>query len=109
MTGLSAKRKAIGATVAVAIFAVLAISVLSVNWADYTESDVPNELPTFVTDDDDSIYTDDSKETLREDSLAYSIFEKYGIIMVPLAVLLLGAMIGGVVISREEVEHDDSN
>ena len=84
MTGLSAKRTAFGATVAVAIFAVLA-------------------------DDDDSIYTDDSKETLREDSLAYSIFEKYGIIMVPLAVLLFGAMIGGVVISREEVEHDDSN
>lgn len=109
MTGTSTKRKAIGAAVAVILLAVLAVGIFSVNWAEYTGTDTPQEQPTFVTDDDDSIYTDDSHETLKENSLAYSIFEKYGIVLIPLALLLFGAMIGGVVISREEVEVDDSN
>lgn len=109
MTGSPAKRKAIGLTVAVLLLAVLAVGIFSVNWAEYTGTDTPQEQPTFVTDDDDSIYTDDSHETLKENSLGYSVFEKYGIVLIPLALLLFGAMIGGVVISREEVEIDDTD
>ncbi len=109
MTASGNKRKTTGIAVAVVLLAVLAVGIFSVNWADYTGSDTPKEQPTFVTDDDDNIYVDDSNETLKENSLAYSVFEKYGIMMIPLALLLFGAMIGGVVISREEVEVDDSD
>ena len=46
---------------------------------------------------------------LVENSLAYTVFEKYGIVLLPLALLMFGAMIGGVCISREEVESDDTD
>ena len=58
-------------------------------------------------DGPDSIY--DENGDLREDSLAYTVFEKYGLVLIPLALLMFGAMIGGVCISREEVEGDDSD
>ena len=105
--GIADKKKAVGATVAVVLLAVLAIGIFSVNWADYTSTNEPQEQPTFPTDDEDSIW--DENGDLKENSLAYTIFEKYGLILIPLALLMFGAMIGGVVISREEVESNDSN
>lgn len=102
----SPKRKVIGAAVAVVLLAVLLVAVAGTDWSDYTDSDVPVEQATFPTDDDDSIWDEDGE--LKEDSLAYTIFEKYGLVLIPLAILMFGAMVGGVVISREEVESDDS-
>ncbi|MDO5862485.1 MAG: hypothetical protein Q4Q58_06825 [Thermoplasmata archaeon] len=101
------KKKAVGVTVAVVLLAVLVIGICSVDWSDYTTSDEPVEQPTFPTDDSDSIW--DENGDLKEDSLAYVIFEKYGLILIPLALLMFGAMVGGVVISREEAEIDDSD
>ncbi len=100
MSENSGKRKAIGVVVAVALVAVLAVGIFTVNWDNYTTSDVPVEQPTFPTDDGDSIWADDG--TLKENSLAYTVFEKYGLALIPLALLMFGAMIGGVCISREE-------
>ncbi len=100
------KRMVVGTSVAVILLAVLIAGVYSVNWNDYNSSDVPREIPTFPTDDGDSIWVDEENHELREDSLAYTIFEKYGIILIPLAILMFGAMIGGVCISREEVEGE---
>ena len=101
------KKKIVGATAAVLLLAVLAVGIFSVDWSDYTGTDTPQEQPTFPTDDDDSIWDDEGN--LKEESLAYTIFEKYGLIMIPLALLMFGAMVGGVVISREEAEIDDSD
>jgi NADH:ubiquinone oxidoreductase subunit 6 (subunit J) len=100
------KRVAIGAGVAAVLLLVLAAGVYSVDWSKQNSSDAPHEIPTFPTDDDDSIWADDDKTQLKHNSLAYSIFEKYGMILVPLAILMFGAMVGGVCISREEVEGE---
>ena len=45
-----------------------------------------------------------SKE-LSHDSLNYKIFEEYGPVLLVLAVLMFGAMIGGICIAREEIER----
>ena len=105
--GIADKKKVVGATVAVFRLAVLAVGIFTVDWSDYTGTDTPQEQPTFPTDDEDSIW--DENGDLKEESLAYTIFEKYGLILIPLALLMFGAMVGGVVISREEAEIDDSN
>lgn len=101
------KKVAIGATVSVVLLAVLIIGIASTDWDNYTGSDTPVEQPTFPTDDSDSIW--DENGDLKEDSLAYTVFEKYGLVLIPLALLMFGAMVGGVVISREEAEIDDTD
>ncbi len=101
------KKVAIGATASVLLLAVLVIGIVSVDWDDYTTTDTPVQGgETFPTDGEDSIF--DENGDLKETSLAYTIFEKYGLVMIPLALLMFGAMVGGVVISREEAENDDS-
>ena len=99
-----------GAAVSVVLLAVMVIGIATVDWADFTTNDAPEELPVFPGNpgEDDSIWEEDG-ETLKEESLAYTIFEKYGVVLLPLAILMFGAMVGGVVIAREEVEKDDSN
>lgn len=101
------KKAVIGAAVSVVLLAVLVAGIATAGWDDIVSNDAPHEVPVFPTDDDDSIWDDQGQ--LKEESLAYTVFEKYGIILLPLAVLMFGAMVGGVVIAREEVENDDSN
>ena len=101
------KKKIVGLTVGIALLAVLFAGIVSTNWDNYMGTDTPQEQPTFPTDDEDSIW--DENGDLKENSLAYTIFEKYGLIMIPLALLMFGAMVGGVVISREEAEIDDTD
>ena len=101
------KKIVVGATVSVILLAVLVIGIATVNWDDHTSSDVPINNPDIDTDGPDSIY--DENGDLKENSLAYAVFEKYGLVLIPLALLMFGAMIGGVCISREEVEGDDSD
>ncbi len=100
------KRVAIGASVAVVLLLVFVAGICSTNWSDINSNDGPHEIPTFPTDDGDSIWADEDKNELKENSLAYTIFEKYGIILIPLALLMFGAMVAGVCISREEVEGE---
>ncbi len=98
------KKVVIGATVSVILLAVLVVGIATFNWDDYTSSDTPQEIPDI---DPDMVY--DENGELVENSLAYTVFEKYGIVLLPLALLMFGAMIGGVCISREEVESDDTD
>ncbi len=104
---MTIKKVAVGAAVSVILLAVLVVGIATVDWDDYTSSDIPESIPDIDTSGSDSIY--DENGELREDSLAYTVFEKYGVVLIPLALLMLGAMIGGVCISREEVEGDDSD
>ena len=98
------KKVVIGATVSVILLAVLVVGIATVDWDDYTSSDTPQEIPDI---DPDMVY--DENGELVENNLAYTVFEKYGIVLLPLALLMFGAMIGGVCISREEVESDDTD
>lgn len=104
---MTSKKVFVGAAVSVILLAVLVVGIASVDWDQHTNSDVPESIPDIDTSGPDNIY--DENGDLREDSLAYTVFEKYGLVLIPLALLMFGAMIGGVVISREEVEADDSN
>lgn len=106
------KRVVLGATVSVLLLVVLVAGVYSVDWDNTTPEygDVPVEQPTFSGNPNSDSYAEDSiwdaNGELKENSLAYTIFEKYGLVLIPLAILMFGAMIGGVCISREEVENE---
>ena len=98
------KRSAIGLLVAGILLVVLVGGIATADFAP--EFDQPHGVPTFqdgAHDPELSIYDKDGK--LKENSLPYVVFEKYGFVLIPLAVLMFGAMVGGVVISKEEVEE----
>lgn len=95
------KRTAIGATVAALLLVVLVSSVFMTNWDNYMTNDSPESIPYVDVVDDNG--------NLNTNSLNYGIFVQYGPLLLVLAILMFGAMIAGVCISREEVEKDDSN
>lgn len=94
------KRVAVGIVVSVMLLVVLSGSILATEWDDYTNTDTPVEIPaTDVVEDG----------TLDPDSLNYAVFETYGPLLLVMAMLMFGAIIGGVCIAREEVDEDDTN
>jgi NADH:ubiquinone oxidoreductase subunit 6 (subunit J) len=95
------KRSTKGLIVAGVLVFVLVAAIMTTDFDPYF--DTPQELPTFPDGHSgESIFDGDE---LVENSLPYSIFEQYGFVLIPLAVLMFGAMVGGVVISKEEVEE----
>ncbi len=101
------KKVIVGVSVSVVLLAILVVGIATVDWDNYTDYDAPQNVPTIDPSGDSGIMDDDGN--VKENSLAYTVFEKYGLVLIPLALLMFGAMIGGVCISREEVESDDSN
>ena len=97
------KRSTKGLIVAGILVVVLVLAIMTTNFA--TEYDSPQGLPTFTTSHDEALDIYDADGNLKENSLPYAIFEQYGFVLIPLAVLMFGAMVGGVVISKEEVEE----
>ncbi len=94
------KKVAAGLGVAALLMIVCVASVMATDWNDSMNYDEPQEVP----------FTDvEENGQLDESSLNYNLFEVYGPVLLILAVLMFGAMIGGVCIAREEGEHDDSN
>ena len=90
------KRLALGAAVAVALVAVLAVGIYATAW------DMPNDTPQSITYD-----PADDVEELDHNTLNYQIFEHYGPLLIVLALLMFGAMVGGICIAREEIENDE--
>jgi len=90
------KRLALGAVVAVALVAVLAVGIYATTW------DMPNDEPQSITYD-----PADDVEELDHNTLNYQIFEHYGPLLIVLALLMFGAMVGGICIAREEIETDE--
>lgn len=95
------KKIVAGAGVAIFLLAICAASIYATDWNDYMSNDTPEEIP-FTGEVD-------SEGNLDHNSLNYALFEQYGPLLLVLALLMFGAMIGGVCIAREEVEHDDSD
>ncbi|MDR2698425.1 MAG: hypothetical protein LBB30_01940 [Candidatus Methanoplasma sp.] len=95
------KKTAMGVCVAAMLLTVLALSVMMTDWDDH----VTNESPEGI----DFIGVTDEDGNMDPNSLNYALFEKYGPLLLILALLMFGAMIGGVCIAREEGEHDDTD
>lgn len=95
------KKVAIGICVSALLLTVLAASVMATDWDDYMTNDSPESIP-FDGEVDE--YGD-----LDPNSLNYALFEQYGPLLLVLALLMFGAIIGGVCIAREEEDHDDSD
>ncbi|UAL07895.1 MAG: hypothetical protein KRP56_01130 [Candidatus Methanogranum gryphiswaldense] len=97
------KKVAIGVGVTALLMAVCVAGVFATEWNDYMNYDEPQEVP----------YTDvvDDQGEIDESSLNYNLFEVYGPVLLILAILMFGAMIGGICIAREdwEGEQDDSD
>ncbi|MDR0509076.1 MAG: hypothetical protein LBG63_04570 [Candidatus Methanoplasma sp.] len=95
------KKVAIGVCAAAMLLAVLALSMMATDWDDYVTNDSPGSID-FTGGEDESGVMDTN-------SLNYALFETYGPLLLILALLMFGAMIGGVCIAREEVESDDTD
>ena len=91
------KKTIIGVVIAIAMLALLAGSIVSSDWDNM--NDGPEAIP-FEPDDEGNLPTD---------SINYVLFEEYAPLLLVLGVLMFGAIIGGVCISREEEDTDDSN
>jgi NADH:ubiquinone oxidoreductase subunit 6 (subunit J) len=97
------KRTSVGLIVAGLLLVVLVGGIITTDFNPAFDS--PQGLPTFTTSHDSELDIFDENNELKENSLPYAIFEKYGFVLIPLAILMFGAMVGGVVISKEEVEE----
>jgi NADH:ubiquinone oxidoreductase subunit 6 (subunit J) len=97
------KRSSVGLVVVGILLAVLVAGIVTTDFDP--EYDTPQGLPTFTTSHNDAQNIYDEGGNLKENSLPFAIFEKYGFVLIPLAILMFGAMVGGVVISKEEVEE----
>ncbi len=97
------KRNSIGLIVVGLLLTILVLAIMSTDFGQTYDS--PQPLPTVVNSDISEDYNIYDGDELKENSLPYAIFEQYGFVLIPLAVLMFGAMVGGVVISKEEVEE----
>jgi len=95
------KKVAIGICISAMLLTVLAASVMATDWDDYMTNESPEGIDYVGGVDEDG--------NMDPNSLNYALFEKYGPLLLILALLMFGAMIGGVCISREEVEQDDTD
>jgi len=93
------KKIMIGVCVSAMLLALLAISVMATDWDEF----VTNESPEGI----DFIGGADADGNMDTNSLNYALFETYGPLLLVLALLMFGAMIGGVCIAREEEEECD--
>jgi NADH:ubiquinone oxidoreductase subunit 6 (subunit J) len=91
------KKTTVGVLIALSLLVVLAGSVMSSSWDNM--GDNPESIP----------FGPDGEGDLAENSLNYQLFEVWGPVLLVLGILMFGAIIAGVCISREEEDKDDSN
>ena len=87
------KRIAIGVVVSVVLLGVLCYVIFASDWSWF------NDTPSPVPYDPEPGHVDPG-------SLNYVLFEQYGPLLIVLAILMFGAMVGGIVVAREEIERD---
>jgi len=95
------KKVAIGVCVAALLLTVLAVSVMETDWDNHVTNDSPQGI--------DFTGATDASGEMDHNSLNFALFETYGPLLLILALLMFGAMIGGVSIAREEDESDDTD
>ena len=95
-------KAAIGLAVAAMLLTVMIASVAATDWSDFGINETPESID-FVGG------VDEGTGDIDHNSLNYALFEEYGPLLLILALLMFGAMIGGVCIARERGESDDSD
>ncbi|MCL2142876.1 MAG: hypothetical protein FWH44_01260 [Methanomassiliicoccaceae archaeon] len=83
-----------GVAIAAVLMVIFSAVILSDDMDAYDDKE-PNGVP-FTSDGDE----------LDETSLPYVLFEDYGPVLLVLAVLMFGAIIGGAYIAKEDDEDD---
>jgi len=91
---MNKRTAAIGVIIASAVLLMMASAVLTYDW----EADEMHNIP----------FTPDSDGDLIPGSLNFELFETYGPVILVLAMLMFGAIIGGAYVAKEE-EEDDSD
>jgi len=91
---MNKRTAAIGVIIASAVLLMMASAVLTYDW----EADEMHSIP----------FTPDSDGDLIPGSLNFELFETYGPVILVLAMLMFGAIIGGAYVAKEE-EEDDSD
>ena len=105
---MMSKRAAAGIGVVVVLLVALGACIYATSWDEYNNSPSPIPYNGESGTDSGSIYDETTKE-LSHNSLNYQIFEHYGPLLLVLALLMFGAMVGGICVAREENETDDTD
>lgn len=91
------KKFVVGGAIALIMIVILAGSAIGHDWNNMGEN--PQSIP----------YGPDENGDNPTDGLNYNLYEVYGPVLLVLGILMFGAIIGGVCISREEDDTDDSD
>ncbi|MCQ2084782.1 MAG: hypothetical protein MJZ21_01385 [archaeon] len=115
---MMSKKAAAGIGVAAVLLVTLVACVFVNDW-DANPS-ITKDIHSISYEDHDSITTNsiyvedadgnkildaDGKPILKHNTLNYAVFEQYGPLMLVLAALMFGAMVGGICIAREEDDN----
>lgn len=107
---MMSKRAAAGIGVAVVLLAVFGACIFATSWDGM---DTQHSIPFNGEDGNNAssayVDPDDKDQGLKENSLNFQVFEHYGPLLIVLALLMFGAIVGGICIAREENESDDSD
>ena len=109
---MMSKRAGVGIGVAVVLLAALGVCIFATSWDGMDEQHSIPFNGNGENGDHSSAYvdpTDPDNEELNHNSLNWQVFEHYGPLLIILALLMFGAMVGGICISREENETDDTD
>ena len=107
---MMSKKAAAGLGVAVVLLITLSACVYATDWNGLGH--INDEMSSIPYGNHDSSTTDpiyDSSGNLDPDSLNYKVFEEYGPLLLVLAMLMFGAMVGGICVAREEDESVDTD
>ena len=104
---MMSKRAGAGIGVAVVLLVALGACIYATSWDNM--NDEPTSIPYNGTDGMNAESNTNDDGTLKENSLNYGVFEAYGPLLIVLALLMFGAMVGGICVAREEVENDDTD
>jgi NADH:ubiquinone oxidoreductase subunit 6 (subunit J) len=103
---MMSKRAGAGIGVAVVLLVALGACIYATSWDGMYE---PTPIPYNGEAGMNAPSNTNDDGTLKENSLNYGVFEAYGPLLLVLALLMFGAMVGGICVAREEVENDDTD
>ena len=106
---MMSKKAAAGLGVAVVLLITLSACVYATDWDGLGYTDEIYSIPYGTHDSENTDPIFDPSGELVDISLNYKVFEEYGPLLLVLAMLMFGAMVGGICVAREEDESVDTD